>query len=45
MYLKVIDSNDADKFKTYKKNYNWSIDGKSNSEKSKPKVEAVELSI
>ncbi len=45
MYLKVIDSNDNNQFKTYKKNYNWSIDGESNSDKSIPKAEVVELSI
>ena len=26
MYLKVIDSNDSNRFKTYKKNYNWIIE-------------------
>lgn len=35
MYLKVIDSNDSNKFKTYKKNYNWSIDDNSISDKNK----------
>jgi uncharacterized protein YbcC (UPF0753/DUF2309 family) len=43
MYLKVIDSNDSNDFKTYKKNYNWSRDAKSTSDYSLEKTDALEL--
>lgn len=43
MYLKVIDSNDANKFKTYKKDYNWSIEESSALDPILEKREAVEL--
>ncbi len=43
MYLKVIDSNDSNDFKTYKKNYNWSRDAKSTSDYSIEKTDALEL--
>jgi len=45
MYLKVIDSNDSNQFKTYRKNYNWSMDSKSHSDNSAEKTEAFELSV
>jgi uncharacterized protein YbcC (UPF0753/DUF2309 family) len=45
MYLKVIDSNDANQFKTYKKNYNWSIDTTTTSDHRTEKREALELSV
>lgn len=45
MYLKVIDSNDDNQFKTYQKNYNWSIDGKKSTVGSrKERPEVLELS-
>ena len=43
MYLKVIDSNDSNQFKTYKKNYNWSRDVKSTSDYSTEKTDALQL--
>ncbi len=45
MYLKVIDSNDSNQFKTYNKNYNWTIDATSTPDHSTEKREALELSV
>lgn len=44
MYLKVIDTNDANRFKTYKKNYNWSFDTNENLDK-KAHNQTLEMSI
>ncbi|MFK7831853.1 MAG: DUF2309 domain-containing protein [Winogradskyella sp.] len=43
IYLKVMDSNDGNQFKNYKKNYNWSIEGGDNSNASSIKETAPVL--
>ncbi len=45
MYLKVMDSADSNQFKTYKKNYHWSLDGTRSSDQNIEKIEALEMSV
>ncbi len=43
MYLKVIDGDDSNRFKTYKKNYNWSFEATNALNNKTEKTEALEM--
>jgi uncharacterized protein YbcC (UPF0753/DUF2309 family) len=45
MYLKVIDSNDSNQFKTYTKGYQWALESESSSSHQIEKSEVLELSL
>lgn len=45
MYLKVIDTNDSNRFKTYHKNYNWSFERTNSFISKKEKNQVLEQSV